>query len=123
MLHSSASNGDRYHLDFFFKTVGCADLANARLTAPLRIGTLGASLGKPQVVLARVDSATHRMNLMSQPPPNPIGLQTLPPQSTPFVGRGQELAEIADLLCNPECRLLTLVGPGVSANAALTTCG
>ncbi len=36
----------------------------------------------------------------------------LPPQPTLFVGRGKELAEIAALLADPNCRLLTLVGPG-----------
>src|SRR5262245_51641261 len=36
----------------------------------------------------------------------------LPVQTTPFVGRIEELAEIASLLANPACRLLTLVGPG-----------
>jgi predicted ATPase/DNA-binding SARP family transcriptional activator len=36
----------------------------------------------------------------------------LPPQPTPFVGRGGELTEIAALLQDPACRLLTLVGPG-----------
>jgi predicted ATPase/DNA-binding CsgD family transcriptional regulator len=36
----------------------------------------------------------------------------LPSQLTPFVGRTRELVEIADLLVNPDCRLLTLVGPG-----------
>ncbi len=36
----------------------------------------------------------------------------LPPQATPFVGRGDELASIADLLTNPDCRLLTILGPG-----------
>jgi predicted ATPase/DNA-binding SARP family transcriptional activator len=36
----------------------------------------------------------------------------LPPQATPFVGRNNELIEIADLLARPACRLLTLVGPG-----------
>jgi predicted ATPase/DNA-binding CsgD family transcriptional regulator len=35
-----------------------------------------------------------------------------PPQTTPFVGRQTELAEIDALLQNPACRLLTLVGPG-----------
>jgi predicted ATPase/DNA-binding CsgD family transcriptional regulator len=32
--------------------------------------------------------------------------------TSPFVGRERELADIADLLSNPACRLLTLVGPG-----------
>jgi len=36
----------------------------------------------------------------------------LPAQSTPFVGRKGELSEIARLLTDPDCRLVTLVGPG-----------
>lgn len=37
---------------------------------------------------------------------------SLPLQATPFVGRESELKHIANLLHDPECRLLTLVGPG-----------
>jgi predicted ATPase/class 3 adenylate cyclase/Flp pilus assembly protein TadD len=36
----------------------------------------------------------------------------LPPQPTPFIGRRQELAEILHRLDRPECRMLTIVGPG-----------
>lgn len=36
----------------------------------------------------------------------------LPQPLTPFVGREAELAQIDRLLANPDCRLLTLVGPG-----------
>lgn len=36
----------------------------------------------------------------------------LPAQSTPLIGRGAELAQIAQLLSNPDCRLLTLLGVG-----------
>jgi predicted ATPase len=36
----------------------------------------------------------------------------LPPPSTPFVGRQQELSELADLLADPDVRLLALAGPG-----------
>src|SRR5258708_584781 len=36
----------------------------------------------------------------------------LPPQPTPFVGREDDLTQIAGRLANPACRLLTLVGPG-----------
>jgi class 3 adenylate cyclase/DNA-binding XRE family transcriptional regulator len=37
---------------------------------------------------------------------------TLPHPATPFVGRAAELAELAALLDDPTCRLLTLTGPG-----------
>lgn len=36
----------------------------------------------------------------------------LPAQPTPFVGREVELAQVAALLGNPDCRLLTIMGPG-----------
>lgn len=36
----------------------------------------------------------------------------LPSQPTPFIGRGQEITHILDLLRDPACRLLTLMGPG-----------
>ncbi len=40
------------------------------------------------------------------------GRSTLPVQTTPFVGRENELTDIARLLFDPQCRLLTLLGPG-----------
>src|SRR5260221_3602683 len=36
----------------------------------------------------------------------------LPPQVTPFIGRLKELAEIAQLVADPACRLVSLLGPG-----------
>jgi predicted ATPase/DNA-binding NarL/FixJ family response regulator len=44
---------------------------------------------------------------MAQP-----GLSQPPLQSTPFIGRNEEIASIRNLLENPACRLVTLVGPG-----------
>jgi DNA-binding SARP family transcriptional activator/predicted ATPase len=44
-------------------------------------------------------------------PPPPTG-RNLPPQATPFIGRETELWELAELLENPDARLVTLVGPG-----------
>jgi predicted ATPase len=43
----------------------------------------------------------------------------LPAQTTPFIGREAALAEIAKLLQDPDCRLLTLVGPGGSGKTRL----
>ncbi len=39
-------------------------------------------------------------------------LSNLPQQFTPFIGRGDEIAEISRLLDDPACRILTLLGPG-----------
>ena len=39
-------------------------------------------------------------------------LENLPPQFTKFIGRTQELAELRQLLDDPACRILTLLGPG-----------
>jgi DNA-binding SARP family transcriptional activator/predicted ATPase len=41
------------------------------------------------------------------PPPN-----NLPAPTTPFIGREEELEAIAQLLADPGCRLVTLLGPG-----------
>src|SRR6478609_7117527 len=42
-----------------------------------------------------------------------------PIPATPFIGRSEELAEIAALLADPNCRLLTLVGSGGSGKTRL----
>ena len=43
----------------------------------------------------------------------------LPIASAPFVGRGPELASVERHLTDPECRLLTLLGPGGSGKTRL----
>ena len=45
-------------------------------------------------------------------PISPAKSHNLPLQSTPLIGRSAELAQIASLLANPDCRLLTLLGVG-----------
>ncbi len=42
----------------------------------------------------------------------PASTSNLPLPPTPFVGRAQELATVSQLLREPPCRLLTIVGPG-----------
>lgn len=44
--------------------------------------------------------------------PSAVRPHTVPRQTTPFIGREVELAELRALLTAPECRLLTLVGFG-----------
>ncbi len=43
----------------------------------------------------------------------------LPADSTPFVGREEELTQIERLLAGPDCRLLTIVGPGGTGKTRL----
>lgn len=43
---------------------------------------------------------------------SPTSFFQLPTQLTPFVGRERELADLAQLIADPNCRLLTLVAPG-----------
>jgi predicted ATPase/DNA-binding SARP family transcriptional activator len=54
------------------------------------------------------------LDALSPPPPH-----NLPVQPTPFVGREALLAEIEERLLDPDCRLLTLVGPGGSGKTRL----
>jgi len=42
----------------------------------------------------------------------PVVPNNLPAQSTPFIGREEELADLEKLLGDPEIRLITIVGPG-----------
>src|SRR5258708_37809405 len=49
--------------------------------------------------------------------PNPI---SLPRPATPFIGRAHEIADICQLLEDPACQLLTLVGPGGSGKTRLS---
>ncbi len=47
------------------------------------------------------------------------GMKNLPAPRTSFVGRTAELDEIDRLLADPDCRLLTLVGPGGAGKTRL----
>jgi predicted ATPase len=44
--------------------------------------------------------------------PPTVRTHTLPPQPTPFVGRERELAQVGELLADPDHRLVTVTGPG-----------
>ena len=59
--------------------------------------------------IAAEDEASQSQELLGLPTLRP---HNLPPQLTPFVGRETELAQLAERLANPACRLLTIVGPG-----------
>ncbi len=49
----------------------------------------------------------------------PVSPAPLPPQPTTFVGREVEVAALAQLLAEPDCRLVTILGPGGSGKTRL----
>jgi len=54
------------------------------------------------------------------PPATPTAfVHNIPAPLTPFIGRHAELAELAERLADPSCRLLTLIGPGGSGKTRL----
>jgi len=59
-------------------------------------------------------TSTPAVSVPSPPPPSHRATppHNLPIQTTPFVGREDELAEITTLIADPTCHLLTLVGVG-----------
>lgn len=63
-----------------------------------------------QVLIARIQ----RNAAQKIPLPADLALthDSLPPSTTPFVGRESELEALGNLLSDPDCRLLTLHGPG-----------
>lgn len=61
--------------------------------------------------LLRLETPATAVSLPTPPTP-PAPSRPLPTPATPFIGREAELAEIAELLADPACRLLTIVGPG-----------
>jgi predicted ATPase/DNA-binding SARP family transcriptional activator/uncharacterized protein HemY len=54
----------------------------------------------------QIRSGEREKNLLRSPAP------LLPYPSTPFVGREAELTELTELLADPDCRLVTVFGPG-----------
>ncbi|NJO81530.1 MAG: helix-turn-helix domain-containing protein [Blastochloris sp.] len=69
---------------------------------------MAAALAGAEPEAAAPETTTHR----PLPPRPPTPLPGLPTYLTPFVGREREQAEIQTLLTRPDCRLITLLGPG-----------
>lgn len=68
-------------------------------------------LGEPQLIYCLLSPD---LPLQEFPPIRSLSayIHNLPVQTTPFLGREKELLEIEHLLQIPECRLLTIIGPG-----------
>lgn len=66
-------------------------------------------LEAPVTAVSPLPSAPEKPAQARSTPSRP---RPLPVPPTPFIGRETELAHIAELLSDPLCRLLTIVGPG-----------
>ncbi|HLJ68138.1 MAG TPA: tetratricopeptide repeat protein [Chloroflexota bacterium] len=87
------------------------DLERGVHRAPRRetIELLAQALGLSAEERGAIEILTDRAR---RPGPVASPRSVLPPQPTSFLGREQELGELADLMQDPGVRLLTLLGPG-----------
>jgi len=71
-----------------------------------------------QVRLGTIKPAAEELQ---QSPTAPF--KNLPVQLTPFIGREAELEHLGQMLTNPECRCINLVGPGGIGKTRLAVTG
>jgi predicted ATPase/DNA-binding SARP family transcriptional activator len=83
-------------------------------------------VGQPLIALQRYQDFSHLLATELNVDPSPettrlyqrikaartLSVDNLPVSSTPFVGREPELRQLEEHLVNPNCRLITLTGPG-----------
>lgn len=60
----------------------------------------------------RLPHSSNRLHSPTISSPSALSRKNFPILPTPLIGRQSELLELHRLLCEPECRMLTLVGPG-----------
>ena len=71
------------------------------------------SVARGELSIERLKDYTAALSGVSRPGQEPRSSSgNLPGMLTPFVGREPELASLNQLLLDPQCRLLTLAGPG-----------
>jgi len=60
-----------------------------------------------QIRLGKLDQKAHKV-----PDLHRLSINNLPVQLTPFIGREEELNHLGELINDPECRCITIFGPG-----------
>ncbi len=87
-----------------YASIRSGQLSQGDELPPIRTENLAQNTSTPGLPVIRLGEA-----LLTK---ETLPLSNLPAPSTPFIGRRQEIDQIAKLLCEPDCWLLTLLGPG-----------
>jgi DNA-binding SARP family transcriptional activator len=87
-----------------------------RLDEAIRAGKVGPPVARSAPPSTRLPEQTEGGPAR---PARPVLPPQLPAPTTPLLGRTDELAQIAERLADPNCRLLTILGPGGSGKTRL----
>ena len=104
-----------------FKNKAASLLADLMTRLPPEVVEAAQARGRARDLWQMVEALLAELSQpdWGQPKPSPTGPNNLPAQTTPFLGRETELAEIARLLADPTPRLVSILGPGGSGKTRL----
>jgi predicted ATPase/transcriptional regulator with XRE-family HTH domain len=85
-----------------------AELMANCLDVPLEERSIFVRVARGELSVDRLLPESKPLATKNIPPPK----NNLPVFPTPLIGREREVGQLSQLLCDPQCRLLTLVGPG-----------
>ena len=89
-----------------------AELIASALEIPPAERSTFIRVARGELGVGRLAPASGRVDSPGFSPTLPEPRDNLPVLPTPLIGRGRDLAELQRLVRDPQCRMLTLVGPG-----------
>ena len=92
------------------RSAALAQYENCRKVLAEELGVEPSSQTRELYEQIRLGTLKHKTELPTRVSSAPI--HNLPVSLTPFIGREQELADLARLIADPECRCITFTGPG-----------
>src|SRR5512143_1874215 len=89
-----------------------AELMANCLNVPLAERSTFVKVARGELSVDRLSPPSKLLTGSSAPSPAAFPRTNLPVLPTPLIGRQREVEELAQLLHNPQCRMVTLTGPG-----------